>query len=114
METTNVRVVLLTDEEAKQLLDAQVLEKLGDRKLETMTLTFIAEMMPGNRKFLVEWEGSDESRALSGVKVGDNEIGSLQNTLVRSMAGDPIGSCEQLARYAGDSGSLQRVLITLF
>jgi hypothetical protein len=114
METTDVRVREISEAEARSLVDAKTVEKLGEGRVGTMTVSFVAELLPGNRKFVIDWKGSDESRALQGVAVGEHEIGSLESTLVRSSDGAAIGSFEQMFRYAGKSGAQQRVLITLF
>jgi hypothetical protein len=41
-------------------------------------------------------------------------VGSVENTLVRSIDGTTIGSAEYLMRYAGESGCHQKLLIILF
>jgi hypothetical protein len=91
-----------------------MLKKLGPHQLDTSVLSLLAEFMPDNPKFLIEWSGSDDSRSLSDVVVGDHKIGALEDTVVRSVEGQAIGTYERVLRHGGNSGTEHRVLITLF
>jgi len=115
METTSVRVRSVSDEEAQAVMASLMLKQLGKhRQLDTSVLSILAEFMPDNPKFLIEWSGSDDSLALSGVGVGVHKIGALDETVVRSVEGQAIGTYERVLRYGGDSANEHRVLITLF
>jgi hypothetical protein len=115
MQPNALTIAEITYEEAKALVDAQIVEKLGtETPLESMTLTYIAELLEGRRNYAIDWEGGDDSRTLRGVVLGDTVVGSVENTLVRSIDGTTIGSAEYLMRYAGESGCHQKLLIILF
>jgi len=115
MEPTALTVAQITRAEAEALVEASIREVLGrERSLDGITLAQAAELLPGAGYFVIEWEGSDNSRVLRGVVVGGIEVGSVENAVARSIKGEAIGTAEHFVRYGGESGRQHKLLIILF